>query len=133
MKVYIFFFLLVFLLPKKMNSQSLSSNEIKNLIQLYKADVRGPYKDIRWFCTDGSVRQPKDPCPDNIGPGVQHARYKDAVVNLGNSNHIFLGQILTATKKDAFWDESHNQSRLKQYQIDKHLRTVDDGWINRKG
>lgn len=26
-----------------------------------------------------------------------------------------------------------NQSRLKQYQLDKYLRTVDNGWINQKG
>ena len=133
MKAYILVFLLVFMMPGEITSQSLRSDEIKDLIQLYKTDVRGPYKDIRWFCTDGSVRQPKDPCPDNIGPGVQHARYKDAVINLGKTNHIYLGQILTATPKEVFWDEAHNQSRLKQYQIDKYLRTVDDGWINRKG
>ncbi|WP_040253938.1 PEP/pyruvate-binding domain-containing protein [Psychroserpens mesophilus] len=133
MKAYILVFLLVFMMPGEITSQSLRSDEIKDLIQLYKTDVRGPYKDIRWFCTDGSVRQPKDPCPDNIGIGVQHARYKDAVINLGKTNHIYLGQILTATPKEVFWDEAHNQSRLKQYQIDKYLRTVDDGWINRKG
>ena len=68
----------------------MSGDNIKALIEKYKNDIRGPYKDIRWFCTDGSVRQPKDPCPDNIGPGVQHARYKDEVVTLGKSNHIFV-------------------------------------------
>ena len=116
-----------------MFSQSASNDQIKELIQTSKNDVRGPYKDIRWFCTDGSVRQPKDPCPENIGPGVQHARYKDAVVNLGKTNHIYLGQILAYTKKDEFWDAEHNHSRLKQYQIDKYLRTVDNGWVNQKG
>ena len=116
-----------------MFSQSASNDQIKELIQTSKNDVRGPYKDIRWFCTDGSVRQPKDPCPENIGPGVQHARYKDAVVNLGKTNHIYLGQILAYTKKDEFWDAEHNHSRLKQYQLDKYLRTVDNGWVNQKG
>ena len=116
-----------------MFSQSASNDQIKELIQTSKNDVRGPYKDIRWFCTDGSVRQPKDPCPENIGPGVQHARYKDAVVNLGKTNHIYLGQILAYTNKDEFWDAEHNHSRLKQYQLDKYLRTVDNGWVNQKG
>ena len=116
-----------------MFSQSASNDQIKELIQTSKNDVRGPYKDIRWFCTDGSVRQPKDPCPENIGPGVQHARYKDAVVNLGKTNHIYLGQILAYTNKDEFWDSEHNHSRLKQYQIDKYLRTIDNGWVNQKG
>ena len=103
------------------------------IIAAYKNDIRGPYKDIRWFCTDGSLRQPKDPCPDNIGPGVQHARYKDAVVALGKSNHIFLGQILSYTDTKDFWDQENNHSRLKQYQLDNYLRTIDNGWILQKG
>ena len=114
-------------------SQKVSNEAIAQQVIQYKNDVRGPYKDIRWFCTDGSIRQPKDPCPDNIGPGVQHARYKDAVVSLGKSNHIYLGQILAYSDKVEFWDAENNQSRLKQYQIDKYLRAIDNGWINEKG
>ena len=102
-------------------------------ITSYKNDIRGPYRDIRWFCTDGSIRQPKDPCPDNIGPGVQHARYKDEVISIGKTNHIYLGQILAYTDIDEFWDTADNHSRLKQYQLDKYLRLVDNGWINQKG
>ena len=133
MKKYIVlsFFLLGF--STIMCSQSVSNDQIKDLITSYKNDVRGPYKDIRWFCTDGSLRQPKDPCPENIGPGVQHARYKDAVVNLGKTNHIYLGQILAYTDAAEFWDVKHNHSRLKQYQLDKYLRTIDNGWVNQKG
>ncbi|HDZ06563.1 MAG TPA: phosphoenolpyruvate synthase [Maribacter sp.] len=111
----------------------ISPDKVQNLIYTYKNDIRGPYKDIRWFCTDGSVRQPKDPCPDNIGPGVQHARYKDEVIALGKSNHVYLGQILAYTNVDELWDNNNNHSRLKQYQLDKYLRLVDDGWINKKG
>ncbi|SFZ91899.1 Pyruvate phosphate dikinase, PEP/pyruvate binding domain [Flaviramulus basaltis] len=114
-------------------SQKISNEQIASQISQYKNDVRGPYKDIRWFCTDGSIRQPKDPCPDNIGPGVQHARYKDDVVALAKNNQIYLGQILAYTDKDEFWDAKNNHSRLKQYQLDKYLRAVDNGWINEKG
>ena len=115
-------------------SQSpMTSDKIETLVEKYKNDIRGPYKDIRWFCADGSVRQPKDPCPDNIGPGVQHARYKDEVVALGISNHIFLGQILAYSNNDEIWDADFNHSRLKQFQLDKYLRLIDNGWVNQKG
>ena len=113
--------------------QKLGNQEIKDLIDSYKKDIRGPYKEIRWFCTDGSIRQPKDPCPDNIGPGVQHATYKNWITDLGKSNHLFFGQILAYTSKEEFWDLDHNNSRLKQYQLDKYLRAVDNGWILQKG
>lgn len=111
----------------------LAADQVKSLVEKYKNDIRGPYRDIRWFCTDGSIRQPKDPCPDNIGPGLQHARYKEEVIALGKSNHLYLGQILAYTDSEDFWDIDHNHSRLKQYQLDKYLRSVDNGWINQKG
>ncbi len=113
--------------------KELSNDAIAEQIAAHKKDIRGPYRDIRWFCTDGSIRQPKDPCPDAIGPGVQHARYKEDVIALGKNQHIYLGQILANTDKGEFWDADHRQSRLKQYQLDKYLRTVDNGWINQKG
>ncbi|WP_372745328.1 PEP/pyruvate-binding domain-containing protein [Lutibacter sp.] len=114
-------------------SQKLSDTYIKEQIAIYKSELRGPYKDIRWFCKDGSVRQPKDPCPAEIGPGVQHARYKDAVEAIGKKNHVFLGQILAYTTNQEFWDSQNQNSRLKQYQLEKYLRSVDDGWILQKG
>lgn len=114
-------------------AQAKDAQQIKAQILTLKSDIRGPYKDIRWFCKDGSVRAPKDPCPPSLRPGVQHARYKEEVVALGKSNHIFLGQILTYTNKVDFWDTTHNQSRLKQYQLQKYLAAVDDGWVNRRG
>ena len=133
MKKYIVVPLLVLAISNFSFSQKRSNEDIKGLIQIYKNDVRGPYKDIRWFCTDGSERQPKEPCPEKIGPGLQHARYKDAVVQLGKTNHIYLGQILAYSDSNEFWDAGQNHSRLKQYQIDKYLRTVDNGWVNQKG
>ncbi|MEP3838540.1 MAG: phosphoenolpyruvate synthase, partial [Algibacter sp.] len=114
-------------------SQKVSNEVISQQIIQYKNDVRGPYKDIRWFCKDGSIRQPKDPCPDNIGPGVQHARYKDAVEQLAKTNNLYFGQILAYSDKDDFWDVNNYHSRLKQYQLDKYLRAIDNGWINEKG
>ncbi len=125
--------IILFLFINNGFAQKIGNEIIAGQIVQYKKDVRGPYKDIRWFCKDGSIRQPKDPCPDNIGPGVQHARYKDEVVQLGKSNHIYLGQILAYTDNSEFWDVANNHSRLKQYQIDKYLRTVDNGWIHQRG
>lgn len=133
MKNKFLFCLCIFLGSFSLLAQKIAPKKISEQIVVYKKDVRGPYKDIRWFCADGSIRQPKDPCPDNIGPGNQHARYKDDVEKLTKSNHIFFGQILTNSNKEEFWDTKNNHSRLKQYQLDKYLRSVDDGWINQKG
>ncbi|KPL24512.1 MAG: hypothetical protein AMS23_05625, partial [Bacteroides sp. SM1_62] len=110
--------------------QAVSNEEIKRRVELYKTDPRGPYKEIRWFCKDGSIIPPEERCPEP--GGVQRARYKDEVHNLSLSNHVYLGQILSTTPLPDFWDGENHHSRLKQYQLEKYLRAVDDGWILKK-
>lgn len=122
-------FVVLALLPT--NGQKMEASAIKEMVEKYKSDQRGPYKDIRWFCKDGSIIPPKEKCPQP--GGVQRARYKDEVVALAKSNHVFLGQILSTTDKAAFWDVDNNYSRLKQYQLEAYLKLVDDGWVLRKG
>nr|WP_321452937.1 PEP/pyruvate-binding domain-containing protein [uncultured Carboxylicivirga sp.] len=109
---------------------SQKNQEIKIKIEEYKKDPKGPYKDIRWFCPDGSVVPPQERCPDK--GGVQRARYKDYIMELQNSEHLYFGQILSTTPYAEFWDADHANSRLKQYQVEKYLRNIDNGWINRR-
>jgi hypothetical protein len=132
MKKQLLFSFIIFLFTISIFSQNYSNQYIKEQIAIFKSEFRGPYKDIRWFCKDGSIRMPKEPCPDSIGPGIQHARYRDVVENIGKKNHVFLGQILAYTTHQEFWDSQNHNSRLKQYQLDKYLRSVDDGWILQK-
>ena len=106
------------------------TKEISQKIEAYKADPRGPYKDIRWFCADGSTVAPAERCP--APGGFQRARYKDWIVNLADEHHIFIGQILAGTTKEEFWDSGHQQSRMKQYLVEQYLKEADDGWVNRK-
>ncbi len=75
-------------------SQELPVATIKQRIEQYKNDVRGPYYRIKWFCKDGSIRDSKDPCPDDIGGGIQHASYKDEVIEMGKKHHLYFGDIL---------------------------------------
>jgi hypothetical protein len=102
---------------------------VARMIATYQADPRGPYRDLRWFCKDGSTVAPQQRCPE---PGVQRARYRQEVEQLAADRHIFLGQILSATPVLDVWDSSNNHSRLKQYQLEQFLRQVDDGWVNRQ-
>ena len=127
---YAFLALFLFLNIAFTECQPAVADQLKALVTQYKGDVRGPYRDIRWFCPDGTTLPPKERC--SKPGGVQRARYKDEVIDLGKKQHLFLGQILSTTPKDEFWDEPNGHSRLKQYQIEKYLRSVDDGWILRK-
>lgn len=41
-------------------AQQLSNDRISTLIQEFKEDPRGPYRDIKWFCDDGTVREARE-------------------------------------------------------------------------
>ena len=53
-----FLFFLWFGLAMGSAQEALTPIQLKSNVVAYKADIRGPYKDIRWFCKDGSIRQP---------------------------------------------------------------------------
>ena len=114
-------------------AQQKSNNDIKKLISSYKKDIRGPYYRIKWYCKDGSVRDSKDPCPDSIGGGIQHASFKESALDLRKTNHLFFGEILASLNNQDFLDSENNYSRLKQYQLGKYLASIDDGWVLKKG
>jgi len=113
------------------SAQDLPINDIKSKIETFKNNPRGPYKGINWFCEDGTIREARDPCPDKL-EGVQHASYRDDTKELAKKHHLFFGEILAGTDRTAFWDEANNHSRIKQYQLNRYLESIDDGWIQRK-
>ncbi|GAK92227.1 phosphoenolpyruvate synthase [Nonlabens ulvanivorans] len=125
-------FYFILLLPVFSWSQLYDDVKITSQIDSYRGLDRGPYKEINWFCEDGTIRDAKDPCPDAIGGGIQHASYKSDVVSLAKSRHIYLGEILASNDVWGFWDASFNHSRVKQYQLQRYLESVDNGWIQEK-
>lgn len=130
---YITLFLLIFVgFHGTTFGQELPVETIKERIAFYKENTRGPYKSIHWFCKDGEVRDARDPCPEDKDDAVQHADYRDDTKNLAKNHHLFFAEILASTNRTDFWDEANNQSRLKQYQLNRYLEGVDDGWIQRK-
>lgn len=112
------------------NAQTPDFALIRSKVEAFKKDTKGPYQQIMWFCPDGSRVPPKERCPEK--GGVQRATYKPWVESLGRDHHIFLGQILAATRDSTFLDEQNKYSRLKQYQLENYLENVDNGWILQK-
>ena len=112
-------------------AQKVSPNKIPSIIQDFKKDVRGPFLDIKWFCDDGTIREARDPCPDEIG-GNQHARYKAITERLHKENELYFSRILTGSEKEQFWNWEKDYDPIKQYLVNKYLESVDDGWILRE-
>ncbi|WP_298324675.1 PEP/pyruvate-binding domain-containing protein [uncultured Dokdonia sp.] len=124
--------ILTICIASAMYAQDLPVASIKKSIETFKENARGPYKKIEWFCKDGTRREARDPCPDDIGGGVQHASYSDDLIALGKKHHIYVADILANTDKELFWDVANDHSRIKQYQLARYLGSVDDGWVQRK-
>lgn len=125
------FFVLFGLLVQLVNAQQPFDNRaIKDKIEAFKKDAKGPYQQIMWFCPDGSKVPPRERCPEP--GGVQRATYKQWVETLGKNNHIYFGQILAATDFARFLDAENQYSRAKQYQIENYLEGIDNGWIQQK-
>ena len=123
---------LVICIASTVGAQELPVASIKKSIETFKENARGPYKKIEWFCKDGTQREARDPCPDDIGGGVQHASYSDDLIALGKKHHLYVADILANTDKELFWDVANDHSRIKQYQLARYLGSVDDGWVQRK-
>ena len=130
MKKTLSFILLISMLVSY--SQEFSDDKIKDMISTYRELDRGPYKSINWFCPDGSVRDAKDPCPKEIGEGIQHASYRPEVKKLAQERHIYLSEILASNDIWDFWDGNNNHSRVKQYQLQKFLEASDNGWVQER-
>lgn len=123
-------FLFALVPASPVSGQSFPAAELKRLVQVFKDDARGPYQGIRWFCPDGSILPANTRCPQP--GGMQHALAKDVVPEIAKRNGIYLGQILAGTPVTDFLDLDNAGSRAKQYQMEKFLQAVDDGWIVRK-
>ena len=122
------FFIISLVFNNTISAQKVKTESIPGIIQDFKSDPRGPYLDIKWFCDNGTIRDSKDPCPDEIG-GNQHARYKDITTRLHKENNLYFGKILTGSDKEEFWNWKEDYDPIKQYILHKYLESVDDGWI----
>lgn len=131
MKPFIIFFLILLVAATGVvKGQKIENEIIREKVAVFKNDPKGPYQQIMWFCPDGSRMPPKQRCPEK--GGVQRATYNQWVEKLATNNHIYLGQILSATDFATFFDQENQYSRLKQYEIEKYLVAVDNGWILQK-
>jgi hypothetical protein len=103
---------------------------IRALVDSYKRDPMGPYATLRWFCPDSTTLPPQERCP--TPGGIQHAVPRAEVRTLAANHHVFLGQILAGTPFEDFLDEPRRFSRAKQYQMERFLQAIDDGWIQKR-
>lgn len=105
--------------------------EARAALTAMKADPRGPYLRLRWFCADGSVHPPAgSPCRER-GGGVQYAELNDRATRLA-ALHIHVGTILQAVSFEELFDAAHANAWLQELVLERYLFGVDDGWVLRQ-
>lgn len=113
---------------------SLTEVEIKNvrtLVNEMKANERGPYHRLRWFCKDGVVLPPQAYACKEHGGGHQHAEYSTKRQELADYG-LHVGTIFTALSWDQLWDANNDNYRLKEIALEKFMIDIDNGWVLQK-
>ncbi len=108
-----------------------SNPEYRQWIETMKTRPRGPFKELRWFCNDGTVLPPKAyACVDHDG-GYQHGAWSENTLTLREHGYkianLLAGYDPEAELKQADFIDAYNQLL-----IEKYLVAADDGWIFRE-
>ena len=96
-----------------------------------KQSSRGPFKHIRWFCNDGSVKKPEEYACKDHGGGVQHGEWIDRVKRL-RANGYYLATVFADIQPDLFLTDPLYPEMIRQMILEQFLIAADDGWILRK-
>jgi hypothetical protein len=127
------FLIAAFLLPPVAGAQTeLPDNAtLRSWVLKMKKSPRGPFKQLRWFCNDGTVLPPKEYACREHGGGVQHGEYTDRVKMMRN-NGYYIANVYADIKPELFMEEPEHLTILKQMILEQFLIDADNGWILRR-
>ena len=93
-----------------------------------KANPRGPYSRVRWYCNDGTSQPPVAFACRERGGGRQHAEYsaqRNRLAVLGWS----VGTILASLSFEELFESQPRQGRLRELPLEQYLVDIDNGWV----
>jgi hypothetical protein len=106
--------------------------QTKKMFADLKANPRGPYFQIHWFCKDGTVLPPTigNPCKPH-GGGLQYAELSAPAKSLANWN-LDVGTILASIDYTRFLDAKRDHWLPRELVLEQYLTQIDQGWIYRR-
>lgn len=108
-----------------------TNKEYTSWVQHMKAQPRGPFKKVMWFCNDGSVLPPKPYACSEHGGGRQHGAYTERTTIM-RDNGYYIANILAALDIEKVVQAPDFINQYNQILIEKFLIQIDDGWILKK-
>ena len=116
--------------PHNASAPVRGSADMARWITQMKADPRGPFDGIYWFCKDGSVLPPQPYACSARGGGIQHGRWSERTRMLRDAG-FWVGNVLAATDPQVLV-AAPGQSELKAILLERYLVAEDNGWILRR-
>jgi hypothetical protein len=102
---------------------------LRRWVEDMKDAPRGPFKQISWFCKDGTVLPAKEGCAGH-GGGIQHGQWSDRVVQMREGGFKIVnvlgdmdGEPFVGSRPDLLW--------FQQLLVERFLMAADDGWVFR--
>ena len=105
--------------------------EYRQWIEEMKTRERGPFKELRWFCDDGTILPPKAYACAKHGGGHQRGSWSDKTRKLRGEGYL-VANFLAGYDTDVAINETEFLDAYNQLLIEKFLVRVDNGWILRR-
>ncbi len=99
-------------------------------IEAMKAQQRGPFSRIRWFCNDGEILPPKAYACVDHGGGRQHGEWSDTTKAIRAAGFP-IANVLAGLGPEDFGDTPEQQALFRFLVLEQYLIDLDDGWIMR--
>ncbi len=108
-----------------------SNPEYRQWIEAMKTRPRGPFKELRWFCNDGTVLPPKEYACVDHGGGYQHGAWSEHTLTLREHGYK-IANLLAGYDPEVELEQADFIDAYNQLLIEKYLVAADDGWIFRE-
>ncbi len=117
--------------PAALPAMAADTGEYREWIEAMKTHPRGPFKEIRWFCNDGSILPPKEFACVEHGGGYQHGVWSEQTTTLRNAGYK-IANLLAGFDAELQLAQPDFLDSYNQLLIEQFLVAADAGWILRR-
>jgi phosphohistidine swiveling domain-containing protein len=104
---------------------------MRSIVESMKANPRGPFSRIRWFCADGTILPPKAYACSEHGGGRQHGEWSADTLRLHEAGFPVANVMVELSAED-FGEALSQQQHFRTVILEQFLIDANDGWILRK-
>lgn len=131
--------LLFILLPLTLSANLWADSEVNERpikeysqwLKTMKESPQGPFKNIKWFCHDGTILPPKAYACTKHGGGIQHGNYTEQTKTLRDEG-FYIANFLAGIDAEQIIKKIDFIDRYNQVLLEKFLIHIDNGWVLRK-